>query len=155
MKRTICPRCGSSNIDWIIPQVWSRWVCKDCSYTGPAIEADDDLANEINSPWLKICLDTGHCTTQKVNPADAVRMIGKDMLRVLHIHDNDGTNDKHWVPYTGIIDWEDFKKALQDIEFDGCVSLETIPPIKFTGKIRMLQEKSLFYTARELAGMPF
>ena len=36
MKRTICPRCGSSNIDWIIPQVWSKWECKDCSYTGPA-----------------------------------------------------------------------------------------------------------------------
>ena len=43
MKRTICPRCGPSNIDWIIPQVWSKWECKDCSYTGPAIEADDDL----------------------------------------------------------------------------------------------------------------
>ena len=114
-----------------------------------------DLAREINSPWLKICLDTGHCTTQKVNPADAVRMIGKDMLRALHIHDNDGTNDKHWVPYTGIIDWEDFKKALQDIKFDGCVSLETVPPIKFTGKLRTLQEKSLFYTAREIAGLPF
>ena len=51
MKRHICPRCGSSNIDWIIPQVWSRWVCKDCSYTGPAIEADDDLANEIKADW--------------------------------------------------------------------------------------------------------
>ena len=38
MKRTICPRCGSSNIDWIIPQVWSKWECKDCSYTGPAIK---------------------------------------------------------------------------------------------------------------------
>ena len=46
MKRTICPRCGSSNIDWIIPQVWSKWECKDCSYTGPAIEADDDLIKE-------------------------------------------------------------------------------------------------------------
>ncbi|AMK15531.1 hypothetical protein [Methanobrevibacter olleyae] len=51
MKRHICPRCGSSNIDWIIPQVWSRWVCKDCSYTGPAIEADDDLADEIIADW--------------------------------------------------------------------------------------------------------
>ena len=46
MKRHVCPRCGSSNIDWIIPQVWSKWVCKDCSYTGPAIEADDDLVAE-------------------------------------------------------------------------------------------------------------
>ena len=51
MKRTICPRCGSSNIDWIIPQVWSKWVCKDCSYTGPAIEADDDLVAEIKADW--------------------------------------------------------------------------------------------------------
>ena len=51
MKRTICPRCGSSNIDWIIPQVWSKWECKDCSYTGPAIEADDDLIAEIKADW--------------------------------------------------------------------------------------------------------
>ena len=51
MKRHICPRCGSSNIDWIIPQVWSKWECKDCSYTGPAIEADDDLANDIKADW--------------------------------------------------------------------------------------------------------
>ena len=51
MKRTICPRCGSSNIDWIIPQVWSKWECKDCSYTGPAIEADDDLIAEIQAEW--------------------------------------------------------------------------------------------------------
>jgi len=51
VKRTICPRCGSSNIDWIIPQVWSKWECKDCSYTGPAIEADDDLIAEIKADW--------------------------------------------------------------------------------------------------------
>ena len=51
MKRHVCPRCGSSNIDWIIPQVWSKWVCKDCSYTGPAIEADDDLVAEIKADW--------------------------------------------------------------------------------------------------------
>ena len=44
MKRTICPR-------WIIPQVWSKWECKDCSYTGPAIEADDDLIAEIKADW--------------------------------------------------------------------------------------------------------
>ena len=51
MKKTICPRCGSTNIDWIIPQVWSKWECKDCSYTGPAIEADDDLIAEIKADW--------------------------------------------------------------------------------------------------------
>ena len=38
-------------LDWIIPQVWSKWECKDCSYTGPAIEADDDLIAEIKADW--------------------------------------------------------------------------------------------------------
>ena len=51
MKKTICPRCGSDNIDWIIPQVWSKWVCNDCSYTGPAIEADERLQKEIQDDW--------------------------------------------------------------------------------------------------------
>ena len=112
-----------------------------------------ELAKDVNSPWLKLCLDTGHCTTQQVNPADAVRMIGKDMLYALHIHDNDGTDDKHWVPFTGIIDWDDFKDALQEIKFDGCISIETVPPKKFSGKNRMLQEKSLYCSARYLAGL--
>ena len=51
MKKTICPRCGSANVKWIIPQVWSKWVCHDCSYTGPVIEADDMLQKEIREEW--------------------------------------------------------------------------------------------------------
>lgn len=53
MKKYICPRCGSTNIDWIIPQVWSKWVCKECDYTGPAIEGEEKLANEIKEEWIK------------------------------------------------------------------------------------------------------
>lgn len=51
MRRKICPRCGSENIDWRIPQLWSMWDCKDCKYTGPVIEADDDLIEEIRADW--------------------------------------------------------------------------------------------------------
>ena len=32
-----CPRCGSSNIEWILPQDWSKWECKDCGYIGSLI----------------------------------------------------------------------------------------------------------------------
>lgn len=51
MKKKICPRCGSRNVEWIIPQVWSRWVCYNCDYTGPIIEADDDMEAEIVKEW--------------------------------------------------------------------------------------------------------
>lgn len=115
-------------------------------------EACLNFAKEINSPNFKICLDTGHCTMLNVKPGDAVRMLGKEYLQTLHVHDNDGRNDLHWVPYAGVIDWDDFQSALQEIGFDGCVSLETIPPKKFTGEIRKLQDRSLYLSACKLAG---
>ena len=49
----ICPRCGSKNVKWIIPQNWSEWVCYDCDYTGPIIEGNQDLADEIHENYLK------------------------------------------------------------------------------------------------------
>ena len=115
-------------------------------------EATLDFAKKINSPWFKLCLDTGHCSVFGIQPADAVRMWGKDMLKVLHVHDNDGMQDRHWVPFTGVIDWADFKKALQEIDFDGCLSIETSPPAKFTGENLLLQDRSLALSAQQLAG---
>jgi len=47
----ICPRCGSKNVDWIIPQNWSVWECKDCDYTGPIIEGNKRIAEEIKEDY--------------------------------------------------------------------------------------------------------
>ena len=47
----ICPRCGSKNVDWIIPQNWSVWECKDCDYTGPIIEGNERIAKEIKEDY--------------------------------------------------------------------------------------------------------
>jgi len=47
----ICPRCGSTNVDWIIPQNWSVWECKDCDFTGPIIEGNKKMADEINKEY--------------------------------------------------------------------------------------------------------
>jgi predicted RNA-binding Zn-ribbon protein involved in translation (DUF1610 family) len=48
-----CPRCGSSNIDWVLPQVWSKWECKDCGYIGAFIIEDSTIADEIRKEYLK------------------------------------------------------------------------------------------------------
>lgn len=84
-----------------------------------------DFVKKINSPYFRVCLDTGHCSVTKSDPAEAVRTIGKEYLRVLHVHDNDGRSDFHWLPETGVIDWQAFSKALHDIDFEGVFSLET------------------------------
>ena len=53
MMRKICPRCGSHNIKWIIPQNWSQSICYDCDYTGPVIEGNQELADEIHESYLE------------------------------------------------------------------------------------------------------
>ena len=83
------------------------------------------LVREVGAGNFKICLDTGHCTIHKIAPGDAVRMLGKEMLAALHVHDNDGEKDRHWYPYSGVIDWSDFGAALREIGFTGTLSLES------------------------------
>ena len=83
------------------------------------------FVKEMDSPFMRMCLDTGHAAVFGISPADAVRLIGKDYLATLHVHDNDGAHDCHWLPYDGVVDWGDFARALQEIDFGGTVSLET------------------------------
>lgn len=106
----------------------------------------------VDSPFFKVCLDTGHCAVFGDSPAQAVRLIGKEYLATLHIHDNNGHNDLHWNPYTGVIDWDDFSAALREIGFEGAVSLETAAPGRIPQDIREPFEQGLFHMARRIAG---
>ena len=83
------------------------------------------MVREINSDYFGVCLDTGHAAAIGDSPADAVRLLGKKYLRVMHVHDNDGKRDYHWLPGTGVINWNDFSEALFDIKYEGALVLET------------------------------
>lgn len=87
-----------------------------------------EIVNVMNDDYFKMCLDTGHNNihSKGVSAAEQVRA-HKDVLRALHVHDNDGRNDQHRMPYDGTIDWEDFGRALHEIDFSGSFSFETAP----------------------------
>lgn len=46
-----CPRCGSSNIEWVIPQTWSKWECRQCGYIGPLIIEDGIIAEQLQKDY--------------------------------------------------------------------------------------------------------
>jgi len=48
-----CPICGSKNVDWVLPQTWSKWECKNCGWTGAFIIEDGEMAEEIRKKYLK------------------------------------------------------------------------------------------------------
>jgi sugar phosphate isomerase/epimerase len=102
---------------------------------------------------FRMCLDTGHCSVFGISPAESARLLGKEYLKVLHVHDNNGVSDFHWVPYTGVIDWDDFTKALREIGYEGPLSLETCVPRNMPlGAEREKKELELAAIAKKIAG---
>ena len=78
----------------------------------------------VNEPNLKICLDTGHALVRGEQPAESVLKIGKNLLKCLHIHDNDASHDAHEPFYNGICDWDAFVKSLKQINYENPFMLE-------------------------------
>lgn len=92
-----------------------------------------DVLNQLAGEELfGCCLDTGHMELTHRELADYIRQIGS-RLKILHMHENDAIGDLHQMPYTfgtkpdDGVDWEDFCKALSEIDFDGTLSFETFP----------------------------
>ena len=87
-----------------------------------------EFTKEINDTSFAMCLDTGHTNVCKDwhTPAEAVRQY-KDLIKVLHVHDNRGRQDEHLPPFHGTIDWKAFSAALHETEFEGVLSLECAP----------------------------
>lgn len=112
-----------------------------------------NFVKDIHSDYFKVCLDTGHCTMFDLPVSDAVRLIGKDYLYALHIHDNNGVNDLHWNPFQGVIDWNDFGNALQEIGYQGVISLETGVSAKIPSALKEYEEIGLFRKARYIAAL--
>lgn len=85
---------------------------------------------EIDDENFQMCFDTGHAEAFfKEKVGVALREVG-EFVRVFHIHDSRFGQDRHALPYEGIIDWADFSKALREIGFDGVFSLECEPGVK-------------------------
>ncbi|MBQ0110477.1 MAG: sugar phosphate isomerase/epimerase [Oscillospiraceae bacterium] len=110
-----------------------------------------EFVKEMNSPYFKMCLDTGHANVFHSSPAEAVRQAGEYIV-ALHVHDNDGNGDHHQNPYRGNIDWEDFKSALEESLSICAVSLETDVKEKYPKPLDGVFRKALADTAKYLAG---
>ena len=88
------------------------------------------LIDAVDSPYLAACLDVGHCALTGYDIPAFIRTLGKDRLKALHIHDNDGRDDLHLAPMTGVINWAVLCDCLKQIGFDGDLSFETFLQVR-------------------------
>ncbi len=80
--------------------------------------------DELNNDSFVACLDIGHAALVREDIGDFIKTLGNKRLRCLHVHDVDGTNDSHTLPYFGSINWEKVMKALAEIDYKGELTFE-------------------------------
>ena len=95
-----------------------------CSDPHEAVEYIDHLNALAGKECFGLCLDTGHLNLLRKSFRTYVPILGK-RIKVLHVHDNNGTTDQHLMPYVGTINWDDFCNSLHDIGYDCDLSFET------------------------------
>ena len=82
------------------------------------------LCDDYHSDHVKACWDFGHGNTAVPEKhADALRMLG-DRIVCLHVDDNLGKKDDHFIPFRGNIRWEELMPVLTEIGFKGVLDLE-------------------------------
>jgi sugar phosphate isomerase/epimerase len=72
----------------------------------------NSLIDRVDSPHMKICLDTGHVNLfSKVSPIDWLDEFGSN-VEYIHAHNNHGEKDEHYAFQKGTIDMEGFLNHL-------------------------------------------
>ncbi len=117
-------------------------------------EYTDFILKEIESPNVGFCYDSSH---DFVNWGSKGEILDKwrEKLMAVHLSDNDGTCDRHWIPGKGHVNWN---KILNIIEMTNIksFSMETypfeeeknMPPSEFLNKAKSCLE-AVIYNRRD------
>jgi sugar phosphate isomerase/epimerase len=89
------------------------------------------LLEAVGDDNLGVILDTAHQHAQKEMLPLSIEKLGR-RIHYVHVADNDGLVNRHFVPGTGNIDWEEVFRVLKRQGFDGycAVDLEQLPDLE-------------------------
>ena len=122
-------------------------------YRGKYLEGVCTTAEEINlyvdtlnqmagEKCFGFCWDSGHSLVIGKDVGKMIHMVGSH-LEALHLHDNDGVEDLHIMPYTGKLDWERVARSLGDIRYKGTINFE----VGFSNIPKEIYPQALAYVA--------
>lgn len=84
------------------------------------------VLSEIDSPSLGLCYDSSH---NRIYGKNNLNLLEQRVHRLVttHLSDNDGNQDRHWLPGYGIIDWPKIGNVLSAGQYHGYLTLEVYP----------------------------
>ena len=110
-----------------------RRIVDDAETSGVAVAIENTrsdrhieaLFQAIPSPSLGLCFDTSHDVLYGDPPLQLLKDWGY-RLAATHFSDTDGKRDYHWLPGTGIVDFDSIAAHLPE-SYTGCFMLEVAP----------------------------
>lgn len=118
------PYCEEYGVKIGVENMWQQPNGKIDHSTCSSPEEFVRYVDTLNSEWFVACLDIGHAPLVGVDPCELIRALGKDRLKALHVHDVDGMDDLHTLPYFSKINWDDVCAALKEIGYTGDLTFE-------------------------------
>lgn len=85
-----------------------------------------EIVDALDHPLAGACWDTGHAQLNGLDQRRALAMLGS-RLKVLHLHENDGREDLHLLPFTfpgAPARWEAIAAGLREAGYAGALTLE-------------------------------
>lgn len=131
-------------VENIYTNIGNHIVEGPCCDAAKAAARIDRMNEKYGAEVLGFCFDTGHANLVGLDFEDFIVTLG-NRLKVLHIHDNDGIEDLHQIPFTftgnrenkSSTDWDGFIAGMRKIKFDKVLSFETAPVLSaFPGRMK-------------------
>lgn len=88
------------------------------------------IVEKIDSPWVVACVDIGHASLTGNEPEEFIARMNPNILKCLHVQDNDYLEDRHILPYMGDLNWENIMCSLKEIGYTGDFTFEIINYLK-------------------------
>lgn len=134
MYRRFVPAARKYGVKICLENLFKRWggriIEGCCADAEAAVRYIDTLNAEAGEELFGFCFDIGHANLVGRNLRRYVEILGK-RLTVLHLHDNNGLDDQHLIPYTcqnghaNVCDWEGFLEGLRTVGYEGEICFET------------------------------
>jgi len=87
-------------------------------------ESFKEFMQELDPEYFTCCVDVGHCGLVGEDTVHMIRTLGHDLVKALHIQDNDSVKDSHLLPFMGSLDIHAIMSALKEIQYDGDLTFE-------------------------------
>ena len=142
LYRRLIPAAKKYGVKILLENIFARFngrfIQGRMSSPDVACKYFDMLTEEAGFDAFGFCFDVGHAIVTCQNIPEFIRALGHRLTN-LHIHDNNGLDDLHLLPYTCVTtkadlvcDWDGVVNALKDIGYRGALCFETFRALRVT-----------------------